>query len=102
MRHDLLPKLHEVWEQAMSRSPTTPKRSARFLRAAERIAGGKAHYISHEHRFGGVGISKADVDALTAFAGEMLCFDDDGTTPNERTRHERVVFLCFAAAAHAR
>jgi hypothetical protein len=72
------------------------KRKRRYLEMARRIAEGEANFISSAR--GVSALTHKDCNALTDLAGEGFYFDDDGLTPTTETRHERVMFLCFAAA----
>lgn len=71
------------------------QRRRMFLRAAQLIAEGKQHYIAER-----AVPDRGAMIRLRAFAGDVIWFDDDGgLVPTKQTRHERVVFLCFAAVA---
>lgn len=84
----------------MKPSSSTPKgkrqKAACYREAARKIAQGHAAYIATGSH-GGSLPSDAEVNELFDLAGELVWFDDDGLTPTQRTRHERVMFLCFAA-----
>lgn len=78
---------------------TSTDRTKEYLEMARQIAEGKRDFISFDYPRSP--ITQDDYDNLTVFAGEVIFFDDPGFRPSAETRNERVVFLCFAAAARA-
>ncbi len=85
------------------RSCTERKATAnRYLEAARRIAEGEAFFVAFGSATGAL-VKIDDESALIKFAGDTIFVDDNGGLyPTDESAHDRVIFLCTAAAAAER